>query len=58
VLKLILDGKSNKEIALKTGCALRTVEFHRSHIFHKFGVNNAVELTKKAMAMFPSKNGS
>jgi DNA-binding NarL/FixJ family response regulator len=53
VLKLILGGCSNKEMALKMRCALRTVEFHRSHIFHKFGVNNAVELTKKAMPMFP-----
>jgi FixJ family two-component response regulator len=54
VLKLILDGCSNKEIAIKTGCAMRTVEFHHTHIYRKFGVDNAVELTKKAMAMFPS----
>jgi FixJ family two-component response regulator len=54
VLKLILEGNSNKAIAQKLGCALRTIEFHRSHIFHKFGVNNAVSLTKKAMVMFPS----
>jgi FixJ family two-component response regulator len=54
VLKLILEGNGNKAIAQKLGCALRTVEFHRSHIFHKFGVNNAVSLTKKAMVMFPS----
>lgn len=53
VLKLILEGNGNKAIAQKLDCALRTIEFHRSHIFHKFGVNNAVELTKKAMAMFP-----
>jgi FixJ family two-component response regulator len=53
VLKLVLDGQSNKEIAMKMGCALRTVEFHRSNIYHKFGVDNVVELTKKAMAMFP-----
>ncbi|MGA2322770.1 MAG: response regulator [Sedimentisphaerales bacterium] len=58
VLKLILEGNGNKAIAQKLGCAVRTVEFHRSHIFHKFGVNNAVELTKKAMAMFPSINGN
>jgi two-component system, LuxR family, response regulator FixJ len=58
VLKLILDGCSNKEIALKMRCALRTVEFHHTHIYRKFGVDNAVELTKRAMAMVPSKNGN
>jgi FixJ family two-component response regulator len=53
VLKLILDGCSNKEIALKLNCSLRTVEFHHTNIYRKFGVNNPVELTKKAMAMLP-----
>ncbi len=52
ILKLILDGYSNKEIAAKTGSALRTVEFHRTHIYRKFGVDNSVELTKKAIGMF------
>ena len=57
VLRLILAGNSNKEIALKKHCALRTVEFHRSNIYHKFGVDNVVELIAKAMAMFISQNG-
>jgi FixJ family two-component response regulator len=51
VLRVILDGRGNKGIAQKMGCALRTVEFHRSNIYHKFRVDNVVELTKKAMAM-------
>jgi two-component system, LuxR family, response regulator FixJ len=51
VLKVILDGRGNKGIARKIGCAVRTVEFHRSNIYHKFRVDNVVELTKKAMAM-------
>ncbi len=51
VLKVILDGQGNKGIARKVGCAVRTVEFHRSNIYHKFRVDNVVELTKKAMAM-------
>jgi FixJ family two-component response regulator len=57
VLKLILGGYSNKEMALKMHCALRTIEFHRGHVFRKFGVNNAVELTKKAISMFSPGNG-
>jgi len=55
MLKLILDGYNHKEIAFKTGCAIRTVEFHQTNIYRKFGVNNPVELTKKALEMFPSK---
>lgn len=51
VLKVILDGRGNKGIAKKMGCAVRTVEFHRSNIYHKFRVDNVVELTKKALAM-------
>jgi two-component system response regulator FixJ len=51
VLKLILDGLGNKAIAYKLGRALRTVELHRSHIMHKFGVDNVVDLVKKAAPM-------
>src|SRR3989339_971322 len=39
VLKLIFEGKANKEIAYILGKALRTVERHRSDIMHKFGVD-------------------
>jgi two-component system, LuxR family, response regulator FixJ len=58
ILKLILDGFNNKEIAFKMNCAMRTVEFHHTNIYRKFGVDNAVELTKKAMAMLPLNNGN
>lgn len=47
ILKLILNGNSNKEIAYKINRALRTVELHRSHIMHKFNVNSVVDLVKK-----------
>ena len=51
VLKLILEGKGNKEIAYILGRALRTVELHRSHIMHKFGVDSIVDLVKKAAGL-------
>ena len=51
VLRLILDGKSNKEIALLLGRAMRTIEVHRSRIMRKLGVNNAVDLVKRAGAL-------
>lgn len=48
ILKLILEGKGNKEIAYILNRAMRTVERHRSDIMHKFGVDNIVDLVKKA----------
>ena len=48
ILKLILDGKSNKETAYLMHRSVRTVELHRSHIMRKFDVNNIVDLVKKA----------
>ena len=48
VLKLILEGKGNKEMAYILGRAIRTVERHRSDIMHKFDVDNIVDLIKKA----------
>ena len=48
VLKMILEGKGNKEIAYILGRAMRTVERHRSDIMHKFSVDNIVDLVKKA----------
>ncbi len=49
ILKLILEGKGNKEIAYRLDRVMRTVERHRSDIMHKFGVDNIVDLVKKAV---------
>jgi two-component system, LuxR family, response regulator FixJ len=51
VLKLILEGKSNKEIAYVFDRAVRTAERHRSAVMRKFGVDNIVDLVKKTVQM-------
>ena len=51
VLSFILDGKSNKEIANTMHRSVRTIEVHRSHIMHKFDVDNLVDLVKRAAEM-------
>jgi len=51
VLRFMLDGKSNKEIANELHRSVRTVEVHRSHVMRKLGVDNLVELVKRAAAM-------
>jgi two-component system response regulator FixJ len=48
ILKLIMDGKSNNEIADMIGRSIRTVELHKSNIMSKFDVDNNVDLVKKA----------
>jgi len=49
VLRQILEGKSNREIAEHFHRATRTIEDHRKHIMQKLGVQNLVELVKVSM---------
>lgn len=51
VLCLILQGKSNKGIAYILHRSIRTIEVHRSHIMHKIGAGNVVDLVKRTTAM-------
>lgn len=44
ILDFILAGASNKLTAYNLGISQRTVEVHRSRIFQKLGVRNALEL--------------
>jgi DNA-binding CsgD family transcriptional regulator len=44
VVKLLLDGKSNKQIASAMNITDRTVEFHLNNIYTKFGVSSRIEL--------------
>ncbi len=47
VAKLLLQGKSNKLIALSLGISNSTVEFHLKNIYAKFQVNSRIELVLK-----------
>jgi DNA-binding CsgD family transcriptional regulator len=47
VVKLLLEGKSNKLIASSLSISERTVEFHLKNIFAKFQVSSRVELILK-----------
>src|SRR5690349_25100021 len=44
VLHLVLQGKSNKQIALSLQISIRTVEFHLKNIYTKYQVASRVEL--------------
>jgi FixJ family two-component response regulator len=47
VLRLLLNGKSTKEIARLQHRSVRTIEDHRYDIMHKLGANNMVDLVKQ-----------
>jgi DNA-binding CsgD family transcriptional regulator len=47
VVKLVVQGKSNKQIALSLAISLRTVEFHLKNIYAKFQVSSRIELILK-----------
>ena len=51
ILKLVIDGMSNKEIANLLHRSSRTIEVHRAHIMHKLGVDNLVDLVKRVSTM-------
>ncbi len=47
-LRLMADGKSNKEIATTLGISERTVKTHLGHLFEKLGVTSRTEALKVA----------
>jgi FixJ family two-component response regulator len=51
VLRLILQGSSNKEMAEVLHRSIRTIEDHRQHIMRKLDVDNIVDLVKRASVM-------
>ena len=51
VLKFIVDGKTNKDIANLLHRSVRTVEVHRSRVMEKLGVETLIDLVKRAATM-------
>ena len=49
ILKLIVNGSNNREIAEELDLSVRTVETHRFNIMKKLNVKNAIELVKVAI---------
>ena len=48
VLRLVIAGLLNKQIAAELGAALRTIKTHRGRVMHKLGVQSVAELVRLA----------
>ncbi len=51
ILKLIVEGRTNREIVSTLFLSINTVKNYRKSLFLKMDVNNMAELTKKAISM-------
>ncbi len=51
VLKLLAEGKANKEIAELLYISIRTVQHHRANLMEKLKIKNLAELVKYAIRM-------
>lgn len=51
VCKLIIAGKTNRNIANELGISVSTVEFHRANLMDKLQVNSLAELIKLALKL-------
>jgi DNA-binding NarL/FixJ family response regulator len=49
VLKLVADGKSNKEIAALLGISVKTAMSHREHMMDKLDLHNRTDLVRFAL---------
>lgn len=54
VLKLILAGKLNKQIADVLGISIKTVEVHRARVMEKMEVRSLAELVQHVLTVDPS----
>lgn len=51
VFRLIMEGRSNREIAERTNRHVKTIEAHRAGLMRKLGARNVIELLKLGVAM-------
>jgi DNA-binding NarL/FixJ family response regulator len=51
VLRLVADGKSNKEVAQALGISVKTAMSHRERVMDKLDVHNRTDLAKLALKL-------
>jgi DNA-binding CsgD family transcriptional regulator len=58
VLRAVVRHSANKEIAAKFNITVRTVKFHISTLLSKFGVDNRMELARKATVVLRAEGAT
>jgi DNA-binding NarL/FixJ family response regulator len=51
ILRLVVAGQTNKQIATRLSRSERTIEYHRNRLMRKIGAHNAAQLVKNALVM-------
>lgn len=51
ILHSVIRNRANKEIASRLNITVRTVKFHISSLLNKFGVNNRMDLARRAASL-------
>ena len=51
VLRYVIAGRLNKQIAARLGTAVKTVKVHRARVMHKMSVRSVAELTQMTIAV-------
>jgi DNA-binding NarL/FixJ family response regulator len=51
ILRLIVEGRTNKQIAKQLSRSDRTIEFHRNRLMRKMAAHNAAELVRQAIGL-------
>jgi two-component system response regulator DctR len=57
VMRLVIAGRANKQIADSLDISVRTVEVHRARVFDKMAVKSAVELANLLRTHAPDRAG-
>lgn len=59
VARLVITGRSNRQIAAELYVSVKTVEFHLGHIFDKFGIRSRKDLINRVgAAPFPGEESA
>jgi two-component system response regulator FixJ len=51
ILQMVINGKSNRQIAYILHRSVRTIEVHRATLMRKLNVDNIIDLVKRAVTM-------
>jgi DNA-binding NarL/FixJ family response regulator len=49
IVQLLVEGKSNKEVAVALGVSVKTVDAHRANLMHKLNLHSVTDLVRYAI---------